>query len=404
VIICTRPTCSTPSTVIRSSCFTLPTISRPSVKTTRPWTFTLKPSVSACPQLGCAFCAARGAIRAHQDKPAQVPRRDVSPGLPARPAPRSRVLGLLLPALTARRVAAGRVPEGAVNWVLTAISLDYIGRPEEAKRAFQTVLRLGPSARIAAWVDIYMLSALVKVGDVARAVYRYQQLVGPLSPYRGRATSQGGLAGGAVGAGEWSERWEARHTGSGWLWDPRGKRAIRLNMHRRALEAHPSFWQAALHHRQAFQAVEAEARRAAPASGPPATRALERLPDADEDWAREALRALQHPVRGCSQARALVVELGRRDGRTGKIGTEIHGFGFGAQMHVLTIALSYAVRTGRLLVMRAQVNRVGKDAVGQRPAACFRGVCLAGWMPHAVAHGAWALWRRRRREGGGFNL
>lgn len=266
------------------------------------------------------------------------------------------------------------MPEGAVNWVLTAISLDYIGRPHEAKRAFQTVLRLGPTPRIASWVDIYMLSALVKVGDVARAVYRYQQLVGPLSPYLGSATARAAQAqaGGAAVAGEWSERWEARHTGSGWLWDPFSKRAIRLNMHRRALEAHPSFWQAALHHRQAFQALDAEARRAAPAAG-----GQKRLYDADEDWAREALRALQHPVRGCSQARALVVELGRRDGRTGKIGTEIHGFGFGAQMHVLTIALSYAVRTGRLLVMRTQVGILG--------------VAAFDWLPHAVARGVGSL-------------
>ena len=41
---------------------------------------------------------------------------------------------------------------------------------------------------------------------------------------------------------------------------------------------------------------------------------------------------------------------------TGKVGTEIHGFGFGAQMHVLTVALSYAQRTQRVVVMRYTDN------------------------------------------------
>ncbi len=71
----------------------------------------------------------------------------------------------------------------------------------------------------------------------------------------------------------------------------------------------------------------------------------EPVADPDEGWVEEAVRRIQQPVGECHASRALVVELGRRDGRTGKIGSEIHGFGFGAQMHVLTVALSYAVRT-----------------------------------------------------------
>jgi len=42
--------------------------------------------------------------------------------------------------------------------------------------------------------------------------------------------------------------------------------------------------------------------------------------DADESWVRDSLRVLQEAAQGCDTVRALVVELGRRDGRTGKIG------------------------------------------------------------------------------------
>jgi hypothetical protein len=123
-------------------------------------------------------------------------------------------------------LAIGQVPEGAVNWVLASISLDYVGRPQEAVRGFQTVLRLGPTPRIASWVDIYMLSALVKVGHVRRALYRYRLLVGELAPYVPRASSATGSAASAESAGtgagrrmrhgEWSADMVARHTGSGW--------------------------------------------------------------------------------------------------------------------------------------------------------------------------------------------
>ena len=227
----------------------------------------------------------------------------------------------------------------------------------------QTVLRLGPTARIASWVDIYMLSALVKVRHVRRALYRYQLLVGSIAPYvRGPRHASthaiGSSDGGRLVAGEWNERLAARHTGSGWLWDPLSKRAIRLNLHARALESHPSFFEAALSHRRAFQQLRnAFPPRAEGAGG--ALRAEDEdalIDDADEEWVSEILSQLQQPAGGCNNVRALVVELGRRDGRTGKIGSEIHGFGFGAQMHVLTIALAYAVRTQRILVMRSRDN------------------------------------------------
>ena len=213
-----------------------------------------------------------------------------------------------------------------MNWVLASISLDYIGRPREAVRGFQvpllpacrgrgvlrtrtlhldgarpfsparllpaalrrnpcapltgrgqhpiceqTVLRLGPTPRIASWVDIYMLSALVKVGQVRRALYRYRLLVGDLAPYVPRAATARGVRA-SVGQGvggdamrrEWSVDLPARHTGSGWLWDPFSKRAIRLNMHTRALESHASFFEAALHHRRAF--LQLRGAHSAPAS------------------------------------------------------------------------------------------------------------------------------------------
>ena len=264
--------------------------------------------------------------------------------------------------------------------MLTAISLDYIGRPHEARRAFDTVLRLGPTPRIASWVDIYMLSALVKVGQVRRALFRYQQLVGRLLPYS-RPARPGRVAAAAaeqeqrVGlVGEWDARQEARHAGSGWLWEPSTKSAIRLNLHTQALESHPSFFQAAREHRRAFQhlrraqhdgiahaAPHPDPRGALAAAGGGASHsskaAESQVADADEDWARETLEGLQDGQERCWAVRALVVELGRRDGRTGKIGSEIHGFGLGAQMHVLSVALSYAVRTRRVLVMRSRVSQ-----------------------------------------------
>jgi len=48
--------------------------------------------------------------------------------------------------------------------------------------------------------------------------------------------------------------------------------------------------------------------------------AQEHVVDADEEWVQDTLRVLQEAAQGCDTVRALVVELGRRDGRTGKIG------------------------------------------------------------------------------------
>jgi hypothetical protein len=41
-------------------------------------------------------------------------------------------------------IYTGKIPTGAVNWVLVAISLDYVGRPREAVRAFQVRLYTTP--------------------------------------------------------------------------------------------------------------------------------------------------------------------------------------------------------------------------------------------------------------------
>ncbi|KAJ1468037.1 hypothetical protein T484DRAFT_1856744 [Baffinella frigidus] len=58
--------------------------------------------------------------------------------------------------------AIGIVPTALVNLVLISITLDFVGRPAEAVRGFQTVLRMKPPERIESWVEIYMLSSLAK--------------------------------------------------------------------------------------------------------------------------------------------------------------------------------------------------------------------------------------------------
>ena len=229
----------------------------------------------------------------------------------------------------------------------------------------QTVLRLGATARIASWVDIYMLSALVKVGQVRRALYRYQLLVGPLKAYQRRATHI---------PREWTEGMAALHSASGWLWDPLSNRAMRLNMHTAAVESHDSLFEAALAHARAFRVLRNSLLPPSPPAGgarqlsaqetyaqetyvqqtPLQQTPLQQTPlhtqkldaqehvvdadeehvvdadadeewvqdtlDADESWVRDSLRVLQEAAQGCDTVRALVVELGRRDGRTGKIG------------------------------------------------------------------------------------
>lgn len=75
------------------------------------------------------------------------------------------------------------------------------------------------------------------------------------------------------------------------------------------------------------------------------------------------LNSLQYAV-DCRKNRQLVVELGRKvivlphaavesrqDGRIGRIDKEVHGFGLGAALHVITAALSYGARYNRTVVM-----------------------------------------------------
>ena len=97
-----------------------------------------------------------------------------------------------------------------------------------------------------------------------------------------------------------------------------------------------------MHARQGEEEEE-EARDAARAAAmilanqePPATRAAAGQKQADK-W--------------CSKRRMLVLQLGRADGKTGRVDQELHGFGLGAAMHVLSVALSYGVRHNRTVVL-----------------------------------------------------
>lgn len=95
--------------------------------------------------------------------------------------------------------------------------------------------------------------------------------------------------------------------------------------------------------------------------------------DSDAETAAQHIDANQAPAAGCGSARFLIVELARQDGKTGKIGKEIHGFGLGAQMHVLSVALSYAMATGRTLVTRDVDNWWYTDAADcpERSFTCY---------------------------------
>mmetsp|Transcript_1581 Transcript_1581/g.4781 ORF Transcript_1581/g.4781 Transcript_1581/m.4781 type:complete len:423 (-) Transcript_1581:821-2089(-) len=222
-------------------------------------------------------------------------------------------------------LAISKLPSGPVNWVLISIALDFIGKTRESCRAFQTVLRLGPNARIISWVEIYMLSALVKVGQSRRAILRYEKLVGPVD------TQTDGSRELLVDAT------------SGWITDHSSGRVFQINLNRKAIEVEKSFFEASL---KTLRRMAARRMLLLQSSGS----SLQ-----DEEWVQLQLTLSQNPKK-CKQARFLVIELGRRDGRTGKIGSEIHGFGFGAQMHVMSVALSYAFRTNRTLIARSRDN------------------------------------------------
>lgn len=53
----------------------------------------------------------------------------------------------------------------------------------------------------------------------------------------------------------------------------------------------------------------------------------------------------------CGKRKLLVLQLGRADGKTGRVDQELHGFGLGAAMHVLSVALSYGVRHNRTVLL-----------------------------------------------------
>jgi hypothetical protein len=78
--------------------------------------------------------------------------------------------------------------------------------------------------------------------------------------------------------------------------------------------------------------------------------------------AQAMIRANQQPLddaaagdkkvdKWCSKRKLLVLQLGRADGKTGRVDQELHGFGLGAAMHVLSVALSYGIRHNRTLIL-----------------------------------------------------
>ncbi len=85
--------------------------------------------------------------------------------------------------------------------------------------------------------------------------------------------------------------------------------------------------------------------------------------EADVLRAQAMIRANQQPINHhagspdkitdawCGRRKLLVLQLGRSDGRTGRIDQELHGFGLGAAMHVLSVALSYGVRHNRTVIL-----------------------------------------------------
>lgn len=88
--------------------------------------------------------------------------------------------------------------------------------------------------------------------------------------------------------------------------------------------------------------------------------------DADAQRAQAMIRANQQPAddlsavgakktdKWCHKRKLLVLQLGRADGKTGRVDQELHGFGLGAAMHVLSVALSYGVRYNRTIVLPDQ--------------------------------------------------
>eukprot|EP00961_Rhodomonas_salina_P133387 1794742-Rhodomonas_salina.1 len=168
-------------------------------------------------------------------------------------------------------LAIGAHPLGPVNWVLISISLDFIGRPLEAVRGYETVLRLGPTARIESWVEIYMLSSLAKVGMWRRALYRYHGLVGALAPPPHHITQQATVL---------------PSPSSGWISDPAHGRVIQLGLASKSLEHAPSFFHVAQRHAAEWRANSAAWNV-----------------DQDAAWVTEQIRERQSPSGGCGNAR-----------------------------------------------------------------------------------------------------
>lgn len=84
--------------------------------------------------------------------------------------------------------------------------------------------------------------------------------------------------------------------------------------------------------------------------------------ESDAQRAQSMILANQHPGvasagsdkkvdKWCGKRKLLVLQLGRADGKTGRVDQELHGFGLGAAMHVLSVALSYGIRHNRTLLL-----------------------------------------------------
>jgi hypothetical protein len=91
-----------------------------------------------------------------------------------------------------------------------------------------------------------------------------------------------------------------------------------------------------MHERQQPEEEEADSRRAQ------AMIQANQQPDDDDD---------KHVDKWCKKRKLLVLQLGRADGKTGRVDQELHGFGLGAAMHVLSVALSYGIRHNRTLLL-----------------------------------------------------
>jgi hypothetical protein len=229
-------------------------------------------------------------------------------------------------------------------WTLTAITLDTLGRqppppppshrrPLDSIRSFVTSKRLSTEARACAWIHIYFISALLKANRpaAAAAAYRRALAASPLAPTvpLAHATRTCVFALEAPPEPLNGVLWDLATGSYHVVTEMRGTRVQTVADARRVVEA--------------FVAPRGEAWRR----------------DAEEFavWRRgevltreKELEARQF-TRDCAKGRFLVVELGRQDGRVGRVDGELAGFGFGAQMHVITVAMTYAIRTNRTLVM-----------------------------------------------------